>query len=132
MSSISVILTVRDGADLDRILAVPRVGTARIALKMSDMRPEERSDWEYRLNRDYNACGCESGAIMLVAALAVYVSYLATRQDLLVSHPLWLGVIGLAIALLSTGIGKGIGMVIARFRLKKSIEGLREFVSNST
>jgi hypothetical protein len=118
-------LIVRTAEDLDRLLSADRRRVRRLALALESLNPEDQASWERRLNRHYRACGCEGGAVALVVTL-LGASVLAFRyHDLLGEHPFVAGGGILLALLIATGLGKAVGLAIARRRLEGAVVSLR-------
>lgn len=82
--------------------------------------------WEARLNHYYAACGCDTGAIFLVAAFVLYVAFLALRPSG-ISSAGWAEVgFGLLVVLVASGVGKALGIGFAQIRLRGTVRALRD------
>jgi hypothetical protein len=106
------------------IVRTPGIG--RIVLDQKFQHPNKET-WEKGLNRDYYACGCDTGAKALVAGLIgclaiAAMGYLDGRIS--VGKAVLVGLVG---PLILAGIGKLYGLAKANGRLKKTI---REIQSN--
>jgi hypothetical protein len=103
---------------------VRKPGIGRIALDPKLQHPE-REKWEKVLNREYYACGCDTGAKALVAgligcaAVAVY-GYLDGRMSM--GKALFIGLVG---PLILAGIGKVYGLAKANGRLKETVRAIQ-------
>jgi hypothetical protein len=77
------------------------------------LEPAERSDVHTRMARHNRDCGCAMGGMFLVAALIMAVVYIAVTARFAI------GVIGAGIAfvMVSSLLGKAIGLVVASVRL---------------
>jgi hypothetical protein len=112
--------------DLEKFLNNPHqlFAAGRISLDLENIDPGLARYFETRLNRFVRACGCKSGAVAAVIALASYVTYLLVTTT---SSPrgtlaqlLWGGVAFLTAAIL----GKLLGLLRARTRLVRELEHL--------
>lgn len=85
----------------------------------------ERAEWEGRLTALYNECGCHAGAIGLLAAFPI-LAVLFSVGSASVARLDFLGV-GLVVALPLAGgvVGKSIGVVVGRLRLRRALRELR-------
>lgn len=96
-------------------------GTANVRIE-SDAVPRERAQaWQKSLNRDYNACGCDTGSVGILVGAAGYLAWLALRPGGLARlgwGDLWLG-LGVLVAV--TAAGKLAGLLAARRRIKATI-----------
>lgn len=115
----------------------PRALPSSVPILIDDpsLTSAQRAEWEARLSRLYNECGCHEGALGLLAALPVLLALLLWRQPgfglldpggiaLLVLLPL-VGAIG----------GKLLGLALGRLRLRRAVtelSGLIDARSRST
>lgn len=75
---------------------------------------------ERRINASYFACGCEEGSVAVLGAFAVS-TYGAVTTGLEGPFVWWRIAVYLAVAALG---GKGIGLVLARLRLRRVLQEL--------
>lgn len=96
-------------------------GTARVRIEADTVARERAEAWEKRLNRDYNACGCDTGAVGMLAGVVGYVVWLSLQPGGVTGRgwgALWLG---LGVAAAATAAGKLVGLVAARLRIGRTI-----------
>jgi hypothetical protein len=99
----------------------PRV---RIELDAPELTADEHDRWQKLLERSYNACGCELGAAALVAAFPLLAVLFATGAlGLSLFTPLGL-VVFVAAPIAAAILGKLVGVLRARRRLKRAIGDL--------
>jgi len=77
------------------------------------------------IRRDYFACGCDTGAIYMIVSMAIVVIFIlllywAGLPILTFTNVLCSGLF----IFLSAGVGKLIGLVLAKHRLRKNIQQL--------
>ena len=78
------------------------------------LEPSERADVQTRMDRYNRECGCALGGVFTVAALLTVLVYIA------VTAAFAIGVIGVGVAfvLVSSLLGKALGLVVASLRLE--------------
>lgn len=83
--------------------------------------------WQARIQKDYHACGCETGAAFALTAATLAIGYLVCRF-FLTGHGIYTGHImwSMAVILGAAGMGKFLGISLAKIRLKKKIGALSE------
>jgi hypothetical protein len=81
--------------------------------------------WESQLSRLQGACGCEQGAVGLFAGLGIYLLFLLLRTGGW-GHPgrreFWIGV---AVIVSTTSVGKLLGLLLARRKLRRAIKEIQ-------
>lgn len=119
------VLTVRDVEDLDLLLSTNRRHTRRIELKLPPAPGHDLGDWEKRLNTHYRSCGCEAAAVAMAVALVSMVVVAVIFADEALTHPFVAAALGLGSLFLASGIGKAVGLHLARLRLKSVVISLK-------
>ena len=118
----TIVLT--NPADL-RVLASRRPARprpTRLVLELPGVEGEEKIVLERRLNRHYFACGCEVGAVFAFAAL---LGLAVTMYRAGLSSLTWRdALVAAAIVLAAAGFGKGLGLSLARWRLRRVVADL--------
>lgn len=104
------------------LLRQPSLGVLRLGGEMA--RHEKRETWQRDLNRNYHACGCDTGAKGLLIGFLVGLIFEALSVAPWMSWQSAGIVVGSALA--GALIGKIIGLARAQFRLKETI---REIVA---
>jgi hypothetical protein len=88
----------------------------------------QRAEWESRLSRLYNECGCHEGALGLLAAFPVLLALFLWRQPgfgLLDPGGIALLV---ALPLLGAIAGKLLGLAVGRLRLRRAVAELSALI----
>ncbi len=111
--------------DLDRVLSADRRRAARVVLALESLHTDERAAWESKINGYYRACGCGTAALALVVAFLIGGALAVWYHDLLLRHPVVVTLLGLAALLGALGLGKALGLWIARLRLRATVASLR-------
>ncbi|HEX5706997.1 MAG TPA: hypothetical protein VFX96_06860 [Pyrinomonadaceae bacterium] len=112
-------------AQLSRWPGMRPRGVARVRIETDAVARERADDWEKRLNRDYNACGCDTGSIVMLVGVGGYLAWLALRAGGLKSlgwGDLW---VGLGVAFASAVVGKLVGLAAARGRIEGTIREIK-------
>lgn len=99
-----------------------------IELATDALDESERVRWEARLLARYTACGCDTGAVAVLLALAgALVAGLASPNQ-----PSWGGAgIALALCLAAALVGKVVGIAVARLRLARDVRRLGRLLDAS-
>lgn len=77
------------------------------------------------INRLYDACGCDAGALGAIASVAAYVIYAATAGAVGGLGPVGTTVLGGGVFLIGGAVGKTLGVLNARRRLVRALRDLR-------
>jgi hypothetical protein len=99
-------------------------GRGRISLSSTFDHPNKK-EWESQLNRNYYACGCDSGAkglMIFLAAGVTYVFLFKSAGEIGIVKSIFM-VIG--ISLLGAFLGKSMGLIYANRRLKRTINAIQ-------
>jgi hypothetical protein len=104
----------------------------RVELDAPELTAVERDHWRSRLERSYNACGCELGAAALVAAVPLLAAVFAIRPaGLSLLRPLGV-VLLVATPLTAAFLGKLVGVLRARRALRSSVHELSSLLAART
>ena len=95
----------------------------RIVLKFDRLSSEEITNWQKTLNDLYTDCGCSAGSLVLITSMAIYFVFILftkgipniTGYDLLIGVGIFFG---------SAGIGKIIGIQLARKKFRENVKQL--------
>jgi hypothetical protein len=115
-------------SQLDQLSAWPwgRVrGTGKVNIQTSAVSEETRENWQDRLNRLQHACGCDKAALGMTLGVVGYLAWLGLDsgfRNLSLNH-LWYG---LAAVVLTTGIGKLVGLYSASKKLEATIAEIKD------
>lgn len=94
----------------------------KIKLEIGENTISER--YERILNKTYFACGCQEGAMAVYATLFIcIIVWLA--GDFAIMQNWWTIFIAMAI---SAVVGKITGIIVSRYRLKKALEDLGNYI----
>jgi hypothetical protein len=123
---VTVTLYIQTVGDLESLLNRRRREgrPARLVLDVEGLAEADAKRWEARLSRYYFACGCESGSVALLIALAAYVIALALAPGGFGAANWRHVVAGVAVGFVAAGIGKVAGLIHARWRLRTTIRSL--------
>jgi hypothetical protein len=113
-------LTLHSAADL-AVLAKPGMTRepALLQLDIPGIEPHALRRWEHLLNSRFNACGCKTGAVFALLALAGAITWQAHFESWQVPRwPMFALRAGLAM-LIGTLVGKSVGIRLARWDLRR-------------
>jgi hypothetical protein len=124
------ILTVRDAADLDLLNPYRRKPARwrRIEVDVAGLADGERKATEEDLNRHYFACGCAEASALASAAVVGVPAWLVISRGM--DGLTWLDALAaLGLVFLAAGLGKGVGVLRARYRLGRVLARLRQRIA---
>jgi len=121
----SNVISVNAPGELERILTADRRRVHRVVLALDSLASAEQARWETRINEHYRACGCGSAALALVATLLLGGAAAVFYRELLMQRPFVAAGLGFLALLASLGVGKTVGLWIARMRLRSAVLSLR-------
>jgi hypothetical protein len=107
-------------------------GTARVVLALDPLTSDQRAEWERRLNREHNACGCGEATIFLLATVALLATLYAFARTAAVPVPAMAWFFATALCISSIGVGKAFGRYRARRRFRAALLGLRNLLLRHT
>jgi hypothetical protein len=116
------------GAIDDLLRALPLVlpgPPGPIAVEAAHLSDADSRAAQERINRLYDACGCDVGAAGAIASVAAYVVYCATAGAAVGFGLLGTTVLGVVVFLVGGALGKTIGILSARRRLVRELRDLR-------
>ena len=119
--------TISHPSKLNSLSTLPlyrKQGLGTLVLSDSFNHPE-RDNWQKELNKNYYACGCDTGAKWLVSGLILFgvcsaYFYKANNWNLVTSIIFWIGG-----AIVLSGIGKFYGLLKANSKLKQTIHKIK-------
>lgn len=121
--------TIRTAQELAALGRVPLLWSltpeAPLLLELPELTKAERQAWETRLNREWTACGCRTGEIAAILAIAAYLA--ALFLSMVPGHSAW-GHVGWAAlaALVGAAVGKVLGRSRSLARFRELTGALRE------
>jgi len=119
------LLIIRESAHLRALLSTRAIlSPGSVVLELPGLSAEAARAAAERIVGYSNECGCSLSAKCMVAGFALAVAWLALRYGALTTNFLWRLPLGLLCAFAGAGIGKSIGVVRARARLKSEIAKL--------
>lgn len=125
-------LVIQEIEDLELAFSrLPRT-RRRVQLALAELNVEENSLWQDRINRYADSCGCDVGAAATCLAVLTYSMMIGFHSEVLKTRPLLVIGAAFAVAGFAAGLGKGIGLVYARFRLRLIVRSLLLRVSHTT
>src|SRR6267142_1541998 len=113
-------LIIRSRRDVESLLQLGSDrGRLSVFVQISGLPREKSLEWEVKLNSFLHECGCSLGAKFVILALAVSILLQSFQSSWAIIH--WPGFLlrTLAAAFAAGGIGKLIGIGVARVQLKK-------------
>jgi len=99
-------------------------------LQIPELAPQEAFIAGERMNRLRRACGCELGACCALVGFVAALGWLTATHGLLSRAMLFRLPIALAAAILLAGIGKVVGIGLARRQLRIEIDSLLRVVDS--
>mgnify|MGYP000480487846 CR=1 FL=1 len=103
------------------------VGGDPIRLQLPELSVHEAEGWQGTLNSFRSACGCETGRMVMATFILAYLIYLLLRPPVVANAWLDFGV-GFGLACVGAVVGKFIGLLLARKRLRQAVDNLRSIV----
>lgn len=109
----------------DSIPKWPHLNSRRtnIALRIPNYPTSDQARFEKLLEKHLNDCGCKVGALTVLFMTFVYIAYLVFHISQLDWSDLWWGFI---LVLTAAVCGKGVGLLIARTRLNRTLSLIRK------
>lgn len=99
------------------------IGTIRLTGTFENHR--QRAEFEEKLNKQYRACGCDTGAkslIVGVVASAALAAYQMSTGEWSLGYS---SIVVLGVSIVALGVGKLYGLVKANGRLKETIVAIQ-------
>lgn len=104
----------------------PRIILGRRVPRLDALPPEEAAQWRRQLEGLAADCGCAVGAVVTVAATALYSILVALNPGIGFGST-WANIgVGILVFILSAGVGKSSGILRARRKLDKLVLKLTE------
>jgi hypothetical protein len=104
----------------------------KLEIQIPNLDITESAYWTVRVNRYRRACGCEVGAAACGLALIVFVLFAVFQNDRIQGGLISWIVLGFTFVVLAGVIGKGLGLLYARYRLLRTISALRTRLSHKS
>lgn len=118
----SNLLTIDSAAAVDDLRTdLRRPGPRRFAgivVKIPGASEADNAQWQQRIQREYFACGCDLGTAASLLAVSVLIVNFITRDGGLSALRWTDGLLLLGAFVIATGVGKLIGIRLARARLR--------------
>ncbi|GAA5222295.1 hypothetical protein GCM10025777_29260 [Membranihabitans marinus] len=113
---------IHDQENLLKLISKEKINfNGKIKMNIGQLSQDENAQYEKYFNEYYNACGCEMGSFFCFVSILLYSIFEIFHND----NINWLTVRnGVIIFFLSAGLGKIIGIFIAKMRLKKEVTEL--------
>ncbi|HEU4730019.1 MAG TPA: hypothetical protein VFT22_19110 [Kofleriaceae bacterium] len=128
-ASRSAPIEIRDPSQLGSLLSSWRLTPPRrpreIHIAADDAARAHVRAWEQQLSRLHSSCGCDQGAAGLLVGGIGYLLFMLVRRGGWASpgwHDLW---VACGVMLVTTSMGKLIGIVSARRRLRRLVEHIQ-------
>ena len=102
---------------------------AKVYLNLPALPEHERVDWQQRIERSHNDCGCSAAAIAFLGAIGLVVGY-----EVLVGfeQPIWLVALATAVtAIAALFVGKTFGHLLSRRKLQRQVTQLVHLVEQT-
>jgi hypothetical protein len=93
----------------------------KIKLNLAYLTPTEAKSYEQKINDNYHACGCEVGALITLLSVGTMLGYPQISGEPMNWNYAWKCI---AIIFTLALIGKMIGLLLAKYRLRKTINRL--------
>jgi hypothetical protein len=124
--------TISDLTQLEGIISIRGmlIGSS-VELDLNGLDPDESVHWESAINQRLSACGCKEGAMSMVAFVAAYVAYLLISDSRVALSGWQEAAVGFGIACGGAVFGKLIGLLRARWLLRRSVHELRSLTARS-
>jgi len=123
----SVTLKIKSADDLRALEKDARTRRRRakaVALELPGMKAEDQRRAERRINKAYFACGCAEATVLGLVGLAASIGWLVLQKGGVAALPWTSWLLPLVVFVAATGIGKWLGLVRARFALRREVENL--------
>lgn len=95
-------------------------------LKLPEFSPDENQTISNQINKYNNACGCETGSLFMSLTLIITIAGYFISGGKFSAITLYQVLWGAGITLFAALVGKGIGLLFARWKLIKLSDGLVE------
>lgn len=102
-----------------------------IAFSFSELSDSENEKWEKKILKEYYACGCKTGSLFLMVSLITTIAYLVLHKIMDPAFFITPKIIlyALLIVFIASGMGKAIGLFIAKLRLTQNIRRLKATIA---
>lgn len=126
-ASLTAGLLVFFSADELDILCEPSFARRRVVLflQFPGIASEQLRKWERRLNAHFNACGCLTGAAFALFGLMGAIGWQLAFADWGLFHWPAFATRAVACLILLGGLGKVVGIRIARWRLRRAVLAIK-------
>ena len=126
------ILLINNTSDLKKLLKKEifkmKNKLEQIEVKLDRLSSEESTKLQQNLNDLYSDCGCSFGSLVLLISMAFYFIYILFSKGIpnITGYDL---LIGIGIFFISAGVGKIVGIKLARIKFKKIVNQLIDNLS---
>ncbi|MCC6281808.1 MAG: hypothetical protein IT262_14465 [Saprospiraceae bacterium] len=111
---------VSDKVSLERLMMDKTIKNSFRRIKLEFANFENTKEWEDKINKNYFACGCETGSMAVCAVLVIFV-VLWSIGSLFAIFTWWKMIATIFAAALT---GKIAGLVLSHFQLQKLVKEL--------
>lgn len=103
-------------------------GNKRIELKLAELSEPENQNYQFRLNKLINSCGCTSGAVLSIASVIFYLGVIFLSSAAFYTQ---IGTIFILLLIFFMGgiLGKISGLIYSHQKLKWTIKKLNKRIS---
>ncbi len=124
------LLIVRAVDELEIVFARPWYARPpRLRISVAGLTPEEQFTWQSKLDGYARSCGCDFGAGATGLAILTCLVLIGLNLDLLWARPLSTIAGVVCFIGLSAGAGKGLGLLYARIRFRRTLRSLQRHLS---
>lgn len=114
---------------LTRRMLTPR--PPAIKLELAGLLKEDLTQWQLLINRQFSACGCTEGAILLMVAACGYVMYFIFFRGEYSSIGWSVIGSGIGISCIAAIFGKLAGLVLSQIKLVRHVRRLKAVMTHT-
>lgn len=122
-------IIITETSDLEHLLSRDGFYRGKIKIQHRELNNEDLVFWQTKLNSFGNECGCSMGMKLMLIFEGTYLVIIFLWSHLMQVSNVTLILIGLLVFILSTLIGKLLGLTIAKLNFKTAVRQLHSLLN---